>query len=54
MARHDQRPEPRDMTCRNCKDGNCEICVDTLRKKFTDDMVCECRRKQHSEKVKAA
>ncbi len=47
---HDQRPEPRLMTCQNCKLGKCESCVDRLRRIYADDTVCQCTRKLHVEK----
>lgn len=48
MARHDQKPDKRLMTCTNCKKGKCEECVDVLRAVYSDEMVCECIRKNHS------
>lgn len=46
MARHDQKP-PR-AVCSNCRNGNCEGCVDVLRSVYTDDKLCDCRRKNHT------
>lgn len=44
---HAQKPDPRDMTCPNCKLGFCEGCVDVLRSVYTDEMICTCRRAGH-------
>lgn len=48
MARHDQRPSRSLMTCQKCKAGNCAECVDVLRMVYTDDPICQCRRKNHA------
>ena len=47
MARHDQRPDKSLLVCVNCKNGNCENCVDVLRMVYTNDLICKCERKNH-------
>lgn len=36
------------MTCPRCKAGMCRECVDVLRSIYTDEMICTCKRPDHS------
>lgn len=47
MGKHDQRPDKRLMTCKNCQDGNCQNCVDVLRSVYSEELICQCTRKNH-------
>lgn len=48
MAKHDQRPDNRMMVCPNCQKGNCENCVDVLRILYSEELICQCTRKDHA------
>lgn len=48
MGKHSQRPISSLMVCANCKLGVCEKCVDVLRAVYTDEMICQCKRRNHS------
>lgn len=47
MARHYKSLPKALTTCKNCKNGNCNECVDVLRSVYTDDLICTCTRKNH-------
>lgn len=48
MGRHDQRIQPRHMTCSNCIVGFCENCVDVFRYLAGNtDPICQCKRRGH-------
>ncbi len=48
MSRHAQRVEPKHLTCTNCQQGNCTLCVDVLRMSYTDKTICQCTRQGHA------
>lgn len=36
------------MVCKNCKEGDCEQCVDVLRSVYSKIPICQCIRKNHA------
>lgn len=48
MAKHDQRPDKSNMVCPSCREGVCGGCVDVLRSVYTDVLICQCTRVNHS------
>ena len=43
--------KPTPFVCKNCSAGKCIECVDVLRVTYTDNLICKCRRKDHSGEV---
>jgi len=49
MARHNQRPDKKNMTCKPCTEGNCLRCIDIFRSDYSAETICRCERKEHAE-----
>lgn len=49
MARHDQKPESKHLTCSNCHAGKCDKCIDVTRFLAGFEVpICMCKRQNHS------
>lgn len=48
MARHDQRGKESTFVCTHCQESRCSECVDILRVIYTNQMICKCKRTEHT------